>query len=105
MGQWRTMVEAVDMRTAGIGGDSHVHVTRERTLEIGPRRVVPLCILAHQHPEVLRDLQRQLMLVDSYDELAGEFMLPMRPISRNGREMSEEEAELIASLSRAAPAR
>ena len=100
VGQWRTMVEAVDMRTAGIGGDSHVHVTRERTLEIGPRRVVPLCILAHQHPEVLRDLKRQLMLVDSYDELAGEFMLPMRPISRNGREMSEEEAELIASLSR-----
>jgi N-methylhydantoinase A/oxoprolinase/acetone carboxylase beta subunit len=99
VGQWRTMVEAVDMRTAGIGGDSHVRVTRERTLEIGPRRVIPLCILAHQHPEVLKDLQRQLMLVDVYDELAGEFMLPMRPISRNGREMSEEEGDLIAALS------
>lgn len=98
VGRWRTMVEAVDMRTAGIGGDSHVRITRERAIEIGPRRVVPLCILAHQHPVVLKDLHRQLLLADSYDELAGQFMLPMRPIPQNGREATEVETELLASL-------
>lgn len=100
VGQWRTMVEAVDMRTAGIGGDSHVQVTRERNIEIGPRRVVPLCILAHQHPETLRDLQRQLFLVDSYDELAAQFMQPMRPIPNNGRDSTEVVRELILALER-----
>lgn len=42
IGQWRTHVEAIDMSTAGIGGDSHVHVSEKGAVSIGPTRVVPL---------------------------------------------------------------
>ncbi len=98
VGRWRTMVEAVDMRTAGIGGDSHVRVTRERGIEIGPRRVIPLSILAAQRPEVLLELRKQDMLLDTYDELAVEFMVPMRPVPTNGRTLDEVEVELLEEL-------
>jgi N-methylhydantoinase A/oxoprolinase/acetone carboxylase beta subunit len=41
IGQWRTHVEAVNMFTGGIGGDSHVIVNDDLTLTIGPNRVLP----------------------------------------------------------------
>jgi len=59
VGGWRTMVEAVDVHTTGLGGDSHVRFDRQGRLLIGPRRVVPLCLLASEHPEVIDELRRQ----------------------------------------------
>jgi N-methylhydantoinase A/oxoprolinase/acetone carboxylase beta subunit len=59
VGGWRTMVEAVDVNTTGLGGDSHIHCSPENTILIGPKRVVPLCKLAIEHPEVMRALVRQ----------------------------------------------
>lgn len=44
IGRWRTHVEAVDMHTGGIGGDSHVHLDHTAKLSIGPNRVVPLAL-------------------------------------------------------------
>ncbi|MBU1567818.1 MAG: hydantoinase/oxoprolinase family protein [Proteobacteria bacterium] len=49
IGQWQTHVEAVDMHTAGIGGDSHVHVGERGELSIGPGRVTPLAMTGDQH--------------------------------------------------------
>ncbi len=45
VGPYRTMVEAVAMRTTGLGGDSEVHVIDEGLMggvTLGPRRVVPV---------------------------------------------------------------
>ena len=56
IGGWRTMVEAVDVRTCGLGGDSEVRLDRDARIVIGPRRVMPLSLLAHQFPEVLGEL-------------------------------------------------
>lgn len=42
IGGWRTHVEAIDMSTRGIGGDSHVVLDDKNRCTIGPRRVVPL---------------------------------------------------------------
>ena len=44
IGLWKTHVEAVDMHTAGIGGDSHVHIGERGELSIGPKRVTPLAM-------------------------------------------------------------
>ncbi len=44
IGLWQTHVEAVDMHTTGIGGDSHVHVDERGALSIGPARVRPLAM-------------------------------------------------------------
>ena len=68
VGHWRTMVEAADVHTVGLGGDSHVrlngHVRSHawqggHPVDVGPQRVLPLCRLAVDHPEVLNVLDRQ----------------------------------------------
>ena len=68
VGGFRTMVEAVAMRTVGLGGDSEVRWGHEggggagngQRLLIGPRRLVPLSLLATEHPDLVTDtLERQ----------------------------------------------
>lgn len=64
VGPFRTMVEAVAMRTTGLGGDSEVHFISEGLeggVTLGPRRVLPISLVAHQEPEVVHDaLESQL---------------------------------------------
>ncbi len=59
-----TMIEAVMMRTHGLGGDSEIQLKDRAAgcdLEVGPRRVVPLSLMAETHGDVLRTaLERQL---------------------------------------------
>lgn len=59
IGPWRPMVEAVQVSAIGLGGDSEVRLGGGEGLVIGPRRVLPLSLLAHQHPAVLDTLRRQ----------------------------------------------
>lgn len=47
IGSWHTHVESIDMHTAGIGGDSHVKISADGKLEIGPIRVSPLALCKH----------------------------------------------------------
>lgn len=64
VGGYRTMVQAVAMRTYGLGGDSEVHVnTRglEGALVLGPRRVLPLSLVGKLHGSQVREaLERQI---------------------------------------------
>ena len=53
VGAWRTMVEAIDVRTCGLGGDSEVHFDRLHRLCVGPRKAMPLSLLAHSFPTAL----------------------------------------------------
>jgi N-methylhydantoinase A/oxoprolinase/acetone carboxylase beta subunit len=57
VGTWRTMVEAVDVRTTGLGGDSEVHFDRQHRLKVGPRKTMPLSLLARRFPAVLEQLR------------------------------------------------
>lgn len=78
VGGWQTMVEAVQIHTYGLGGDSEVRLEEREGLVLGPRRSVPLSLLAQEHPEVLADLKRQLekKKPGRHD---GRFLLPQRP--------------------------
>ena len=58
VGGWRTMVEAVDVHTCGLGGDSEVYFDREQRLAVGPRKATPLSLLATQFPELVGELRR-----------------------------------------------
>jgi N-methylhydantoinase A/oxoprolinase/acetone carboxylase beta subunit len=58
VGGWKTSVEAADIATIGLGGDSHLSFNADRALFVGPRRVVPICNLAAEHPEVRATLDR-----------------------------------------------
>jgi N-methylhydantoinase A/oxoprolinase/acetone carboxylase beta subunit len=52
IGEWKTHVEAVDMHTAGIGGDSHVHIDEHGKLSIGPGRVTPIAMSAESEESI-----------------------------------------------------
>jgi len=67
VGGRRTMIEAIDVRTIGLGGDSEVHLDKAGNLHVGPRRVIPLSLLAMQHPIVIDMLHRQLEQVTGKD--------------------------------------
>lgn len=93
---WRTMIQAIHVHTVGLGGDSHVRLQSGQELSIGPRRVVPLCLLGAQYPEVVQELHRLAsMRPDRLPEEAGEFLLPGRPAVGPTREM---EAEILRRL-------
>lgn len=63
VGGWRTMVNAVDVRTFGLGGDSAIRFDREQhDFTVGPQRVIPLSLLTLQYPELLDVLEAQLAL-------------------------------------------
>lgn len=55
VGPYRTMVEAVAMRTFGLGGDSEVLIESglAGALTLGPRRVIPVSLLAQQAPDLV----------------------------------------------------
>jgi N-methylhydantoinase A/oxoprolinase/acetone carboxylase beta subunit len=101
VGRWRTMVEAVDVHTVGLGGDSQVrvnggHAAGPGWLAIGPRRVVPLCLLASQYPDITRLLNRQVG-EDQRDSLAGQFVLAQRQATHA---LSESDREFMETLAR-----
>ena len=56
---WRTMVEAVDVHTVGLGGDSEVRIDETGVLVVGPKRVLPLSLLAEEYPQTLSVLRTQ----------------------------------------------
>ncbi|WP_367344328.1 hydantoinase/oxoprolinase N-terminal domain-containing protein [Methanomethylovorans sp.] len=49
VGGWNTKVKAIRMETSAMGGDSHVWI-KSRKVNIGPRRVIPLCVAAVKYP-------------------------------------------------------
>jgi N-methylhydantoinase A/oxoprolinase/acetone carboxylase beta subunit len=94
VGRWRTMVEAVDVHTVGLGGDSHVRLDGDRRLLIGPRRVVPLSLLASQHPQIKEELRSQAAVPHRMD-LANQFIIARR---RPARPLDGEEQTILKHL-------
>ncbi|TAA57056.1 hydantoinase/oxoprolinase N-terminal domain-containing protein [Shinella sp. JR1-6] len=64
VGGYRTMVEAVAMRTFGLGGDSEVRINDrglKAKIELGPRRFMPLSLASALHPDaIVPVLERQM---------------------------------------------
>ncbi|MBI2503463.1 MAG: hydantoinase/oxoprolinase family protein [Candidatus Latescibacteria bacterium] len=100
VGRWRTMIETVDIHTAGLGGDSHVRIDPgTRRLGIGPRRAVPLCQLASEHPQVVEELRRQW--ADRRDPgLSGQFFLALHRPRTASRAADQELLEGLDSVPR-----
>ncbi|MCO5382590.1 MAG: hydantoinase/oxoprolinase family protein [Methanosarcina barkeri] len=57
VGGWQTKVKAIRMETSAMGGDSHIWV-RNLKINIGPRRVIPLCVAAVKYPGFLEALRK-----------------------------------------------
>ena len=98
VGKYRTMVEAVAMRTTGLGGDSEVHLVSDGLagrLFLGPRRVMPVSLCAQTWPDlVLGTLERQLngMMPGDYD---GRFVVPIRRLDVSRAGLTDREAMIL----------
>lgn len=79
VGNWKTMVKAVRIRTSAIGGDSHVWV--QRKICIGPNRVIPLCLAASDYPS-LEDKLRKAEKVS--DRIMDDILQPSSFFVRSG---------------------
>ena len=80
VGGFRTMVEAVAMRTTGLGGDSEVHLVTEGLsggLRLGPRRLLPVSLLAVDHGPMVHAALDRWLGSETAGEMDGRFVLPM----------------------------
>jgi N-methylhydantoinase A/oxoprolinase/acetone carboxylase beta subunit len=80
VGPYRTMVEAVAMRTTGLGGDSEVHLVTEGLeggLRLGPRRLMPVSLLAVDHGPMVHEALDRWLSADAVGEMDGRFVIPM----------------------------
>ena len=80
VGGFRTMVEAVAMRTTGLGGDSEVHLLTEGLtggLRLGPRRLMPVSLLAVEHGAMVHAALDRWLSSEAVGEMDGRFVVPM----------------------------
>jgi N-methylhydantoinase A/oxoprolinase/acetone carboxylase beta subunit len=95
VGGRRTMVQAIDMRTFGLGGDSEVDIDFSGRVLLKPGRVVPLALLGHRFPKVIETLRA--MLADGESQTgAGRFVL--RPLGSGQGAIPEGLAERDRAL-------
>lgn len=98
VGGWLTRVEAAEIFTFGIGGDSYLHFNMEGQLEIGPQKVWPLCVLGKRYPHLSDELE-MFREKEEYQSCSAQktdcFMLVK---TREKLELSQLEMEIIKIL-------
>ncbi|RXA20001.1 hydantoinase/oxoprolinase family protein [Methanosarcina sp. MSH10X1] len=97
VGGWQTKVRALRMETSAMGGDSHIWVQRGN-INIGPRRVIPLCRAAVLYPDFMSTLKKRWipdrLKLDEHIQATKFFVRTgQKPAS-----LSREEGELLALI-------
>ena len=85
VGGFRTMVEAVAMRTFGLGGDSQVHMAKDGLagdLVLGPRRVLPVSLIAKDWPDVVHKALDAQLTTERAGEFDGRFVVAVNQANR-----------------------
>ena len=80
VGGFRTMVEAVAMRTTGLGGDSEVHLITDGLtggMRLGPRRLMPVSLIAMDHGPMVHAALDRALAIEAVGEFDGRFVVPM----------------------------
>ena len=99
VGGHRTMVAAVEMHTHGLGGDSQVkHDDRAAgaVLLLGPRRVIPVALLAARHPAMVHAALDHQLSADPPSDLDGVFVVLLDP--RRGGQRGDQRGDQARSL-------
>ena len=87
VGPYRTMVEAVAMRTTGLGGDSEVHFISSGLIggvTLGPRRVMPVSLIATEAPDVVHGALDDQLRSDLIGEHDARFVRAVPGVARDG---------------------
>lgn len=101
VGSHRTMVDAVAMRTYGLAGDSEVSIDEGAlvpTIHLGPRRLVPLSMLAVNHEDVVMGTLESQARAAFANRLDGRFAMTTG-VSAGLAGLSKSQADLLARLS------
>ncbi|MFD3190395.1 hydantoinase/oxoprolinase N-terminal domain-containing protein [Sedimentitalea sp. HM32M-2] len=99
VGGFRTMVEAVAMRTHGLGGDSQVHLLAEGLsggVFLGPRRVVPVALIAQESPKVVHDALDAQLRNAAPGEYDARFLRRVPGVAQGG--LGRREQALLARI-------
>jgi N-methylhydantoinase A/oxoprolinase/acetone carboxylase beta subunit len=99
VGNFRTMVEAVAMRTTGLGGDSEVHVETEgleARVFLGPRRLIPVSLLAAEAEEAVLPVLEAQLRRDTISEYDGRFVRVVSGVDAEG--LPERDALVFARI-------
>ncbi len=102
VGGHRTMVDAVAIRTYGLGGDSEVTIDEgalEPTLKLGPRRLVPVSLLAADHRSVVIDTLNRQLKATTIGRLDGRFAFAAGLQDLHASGLSQSQSALLARMS------
>ena len=97
VGGWLTRVQAAQIYTYGLGGDSYIQLTPEGKIQVGPQRVWPLSVVAHQYPRLVDELNMKfevnynLMFAQATDC----FMFLKRTTNEEFNELEEEVIRIL----------
>ena len=91
------MVRAVAAHTVGLGGDSELGFAGDGNCRVGPRRALPMCLLAMRYPRVLEQLsERRETMLYGVDQIR--LVVPVGSLEPIGEAGSRLERELCAAL-------
>ena len=96
VGPHRTMVEAVAMRTTGLGGDSEVHFVADGLqggVTLGPRRLLPVSLLAREAPDVVLPALEAQMRNATPGDHDGRFVRAVAGVQTDG--LAARDADLL----------
>ncbi len=64
VGNWSTKIESIEVETSAMGGDSHIWI-KNGEINIGPKKVIPLCQAAYEYPQLVNELKRKKTILKS----------------------------------------
>ncbi|MEE9414283.1 MAG: hydantoinase/oxoprolinase family protein [Acidimicrobiales bacterium] len=100
VGGHRTMVEAIDVVTEGLGGDSEVRIDSRHgdgPILLGPQRAIPIGRLALEHRDlVVSTLERQLLSAPNQGS-DGRFLVPL-PNAQQDLVLDDRERSILGRM-------
>ncbi len=99
VGKWKTLISGLFSTSFALGGDSAIRWDWKEDMTIGPDRVIPLCVLTAQHPELVDELREQVQEVPAHTLPLHEFLtLARADWAQSALQLSEAERELCKAL-------
>ena len=101
VGPFRTMVEAVAMRTSGLGGDSEVRLAGTGltgNLILGPRRVLPVSLCAVDWPDLVHAALDKQISQERIGEFDGRFVIPLKGRDRTVEGLNSREQQVLDKI-------
>ena len=96
VGGWRTHVQALDMSTVGLGGDSEICFEKQE-LTVGPRRIAPMSWLGSQY-DISGELEFLQQNLDSFITSSTPIQFLVKTGTGEKMELNSEEEKILSAL-------